>query len=345
MKLKGARLEAFLKDPEDGVVVALVYGPDRGLVAERARGIAVAIVEDPGDPFRVAELSEAGLKADPSRLGDEAATMPLGGERRLIRVRDAADTITDAVRPILESPPDRGFVLLESGDLGPRSSLRRLLEDAGGGGAAIPCYADDAEALGRLIRDTLRDAKLSVEPPALAFLTQWLGADRRLTRNELEKLVLYKEGQGTVTLEDAMAALGDSRAASLEAIALAVADGDQAELDRVLEAATLEGAQPVGVLRAVGRHFVRLQLLQGLVSRGQTPADAIAALRPPIFFMHRRRVLAQLTRWSALRLERTLDLLLTAERQCKTTGMPDHALTGRALMSVTRAAQTAAARR
>ena len=75
MKITGARIEAFLRNPDPKSVAVLVFGPDRGLVRERGATIARAVVDDPADPFRVVELSGGSLKSDPARLGDEAAAV------------------------------------------------------------------------------------------------------------------------------------------------------------------------------------------------------------------------------------------------------------------------------
>src|SRR5260370_10020527 len=89
MKLAGARVEAFLRRPDADVRAVLLYGPDAGLVRERAETVARTICPDLQDPFRVADLAAASLVADPARLADEAAQISLMGGSRVIRVREA----------------------------------------------------------------------------------------------------------------------------------------------------------------------------------------------------------------------------------------------------------------
>ena len=72
MEIKGRGVEAFLKKPPAALRLALVFGPDQGLARERADAIARTIVEDPTDPFRVAELAAATIKSTPPR----SATRP-----------------------------------------------------------------------------------------------------------------------------------------------------------------------------------------------------------------------------------------------------------------------------
>src|ERR1039458_9110255 len=85
--LRGKEIDAFLARPDPGRPIILLYGPDAGLVRERADALLASAVDDPNDPFSLVRLDGDELSAEPSRLVDEALTMPLFGGRRAIRVR------------------------------------------------------------------------------------------------------------------------------------------------------------------------------------------------------------------------------------------------------------------
>ena len=101
------------------------------------------MVPDRNDPFRIAELTPARLKEDPARLADEAAAIALTGGRRAVVVRDASDGVTGAVSGFLADPKGDALVVLEGGELGPRSSLRKLFEGADNA-AALVCASTAA---------------------------------------------------------------------------------------------------------------------------------------------------------------------------------------------------------
>jgi DNA polymerase-3 subunit delta len=337
VKLTGAKADAFLKAPDPKLAVVLVFGPDNGLVRERVTRLVKGVVPDVSDPFRVAELTPAILKDDPARLADEAAAMALTGGRRVVVVRDAGDSVASLFQDFLAHPMGDALMVVEAGDLGPRSSLRKLFEGADNA-AALASYGDEGGSLQHVIQEELKAAGLTPEPDALAFLMDHLGGDRRLTRAELQKLALYMGGPGRVRLEDALACIGDTAALSMDDLALATADGDHSTAQRVLDRLFREGTHAVAVLRALSRHFQRLHYAAGLMAQGKSADQAMAALKPPVIFKAADRFRRQLSRWPADRVGRALEVLIEAEADCKSTGMPSEEICSRALMQLARAA-------
>jgi DNA polymerase III subunit delta len=339
VKITGARQDSFIAKPDPAIVCVLLYGPDRGLVSERARKLSATVVEAPDDPFRVVEMTGANLKADPARLLDEAQSMAFGGERRLLKLRDIGDAASKTLKEFLHvATASDALLVVEAAELGPRSSLRKLCESEKNA-AAIACYSDDTGSLTRVIGETLGAHDLKPSRDAVAYLTGSLGSDRSVSRGELEKLALYMGGPGTVELGDAMAAIGDSAATALDDISLSAGSGDRAGLDKALSRAFDEGSHPVQILRAVARHFLRLHLAAGLVTGGKNPDQAMKSLKPPVMFMQADRFRTQLQRWKPAHLNEALDILSEAEMDCKTTGMPVEAVCSRALMRIAQAAR------
>lgn len=333
MKIQAARIDRFVVNPGDGVRAALVYGPDAGLVRERADLLMKSAVADLSDPFLVAELNAESIAKDPALLSDEAAAMALTGGRRAVRVRDCTDAVTDAATSMLAGPAGDSIVVLQAGELGPRSKLRQLFEKHDET-AAIPCYADDVRDLDRVVAETLAAENLSVSPEANAFLVANLGSDRALTRSELQKLALYARGAERVELEDAIAVVGDSAALSLDDLCFAALDGDMAGVDRALARSLQEGQSEVAVLRAISRHLMRLQITVARVNEGEAPDRAVKSLRPPVFFKRETQFKRQMQAWPAARIDRAIDLVLQAEISCKSTGIPAAAVCGRTLLQI-----------
>ncbi len=348
MKIPAARVEGFAKAPDPKARAVLVFGPDGGLVRERIERLVRSVVSDPKDPFRVAALTFAALKADPTRLADEAAAIALTGGRRVVVIRDAADGLTSLFQTFLSAPKGDALLVVEAGELSARSSLRRLFETADNA-AALACYADEGHGLQHVIQEELKSRGLTARPDALSFLVDHLGADRRLTRSEIQKLALYMLNPGgepvsQVRLEDAVACVGDTSALSMDALANAVADGDHANVQNILDRLFGEGTHAVGILRMVARHFLRLHLVAGALAKGKSKDQAMLLLKPPVIYRAADAFRRQLGLWPVERLGEAISILTEAEGDCKTTGMPTQEICARALLRLAGAASRRGAR-
>ncbi len=332
--LKGAAIESFLRSPDRAVV--LVYGPDSGLVRERA-GMLLETVDTGGDPFARVVIDGDALSSDPGRLADEARTVPLFGGRRAIRVTQTQRNVAPAAEALLADPPTEALVVIEAGDLKPSAPLRKAFERAATG-AAIACYADEGRDLDRLIDEVAGSFGLTVAPDARAALSRLIGADRLATRRELEKLATYCHGTGRIEAADVAEISGDAAAFALDNLIDAVGLGDAGAADRALRKAWSAGLAPAAVVNALGRHFLQLSAARGRVDRGETADAAMRALKPPVFFKRQAAFRRQLGQWSPKDLDRALELVGAAEIGTRRLDELSPSLVARTVLTLARAA-------
>ena len=343
MKLPASRIAAFLQRPDRTIRAVLLYGPDTGLVRERADTLARTVCQDLKDPFRVADLSGSALAADPARLADEAAQMSLIGGRRVIRVREAADRLGGLFAGFLDTALGDGFIVVEASDL-PRSSTLRRAFDASPRAAAIACYPDTPRDRSAVIRDTLRAHTITASGDATQYLIEHLGSDRLLTRVELEKLALYAGEGNQIELDDVRLSIGDSAALATDDAVMSAVEGDVARVDRVLDRVFQEGESPVSVARAMLRHLHRLHMLAARLAAGATIAEVVRTARPPIFYRQEDSFKRQLVLWDEAGLRAQLDLIAQAELQMKLTGRPAETVCRKAMLAVAQATCSRATR-
>lgn len=342
MKLSGKRLDEFLRAARPSKNFVLVYGPDQGLVHERAKDLAGKWVVNLKDPFAVSEFAADQLKSDLARLSDAATSLSLTGEDQVIWVRDGGDKITDIIKSVIEDPVKAWPIIVEGGELAPRSSLRKLFESHDKC-AALACYADEGRGLERVITETLRSEGVTADREAITYLMEMLGGDRLVIRGELEKLALYAKGKeastGVINGEDVLSCIGNSSMTSLDELVYAVGNGNQPGIDAALIKAFSDGLNAVAIIRAVQRHFHRLHIVKGQMEQGDSLDKAVSGLRPPIFFKWKDAFQRQANTWSLERINGALALSTECEAQCKTTGMPAEVLCNRALMRIAQGAR------
>lgn len=346
MKIEPRQVEAFLRKPDPKIRAVVVYGNDDGLIAERAAQLARTVCEDLKDPFRVVDIGGDALKNDPARLADEFSALSLMGGRRVIRVRPAGDESAEALENLAAANAGDALVVLEGGNLTPRSSLRTLAETEACL-AAMPCYMDSAEALEGLVENAARAQGFGVDADALDWIVDRLGGDRGQTRSEIDKLLLYKTGDAnkSITLDDALAVLGDTAAIGVDDVIAATFDGNLAALDRALDRVFDEGGNAVQLVRAVQRYADQLDLVSANAKGGNFESAMFKARALPRGGPVRQRFERHLRSWPLPRLNAALRAILDAEIECKTTGWPDEAIARRLCFRLAQSVRPAQARR
>lgn len=342
MKITGGRVNAFLNNPPGDMIGVLFFGPDRGLVKERAENLIKKFSDNPDDAFSSAVLTSDDLSSDPARLADEMSALSMFGDQRLVRLRLDHERSGAAISKIikdLDLNPNKAAarLVVEAGELTPRSAIRKAFE-AGGRFAAIGCYKDSAADLANMVRRTLTESNIEIDRDALELWVPLLEGDRILARNEMEKMILFK-GYGEtpdarISVEDVKMVAAGAQAASIDDIIMSAMNGQTAKCDDAFKRAIAGKVNIAIILLSLQRHITRLLEASAHMQAGDRPQSAMKALRPPVFRMQERNFLNHLQTWPMKALHSALSETLTAEQQLKSAGAPGEAIVGRILLTL-----------
>src|ERR1700716_1625421 len=331
--LRGKEIDAFLARPDPGRPIILLYGPDAGLVRERADALLASAVDDPNDPFSLVRLDGDELSAEPSRLVDEAMPVPLFGGRRAIRVRAGSRSFASGVDTLAEVPLKDCRIVIEAGELRPESPLRKACERAKTA-VAIGCYPDDAGQLTRLIDSELRVSNLRIAADARATLMTLLGGDRQASRNELKKLALYAHGQSEVTLEDVMAVVADASELKISPIVDGAFAGNSAAVVSEFAKAMVAGTYPGMIVSAAQRQAAWLHKSALAVAEGTPLSTLLDSGFPRLHFSRKGNVETALRNFSAARLLLIIEQLATAALEVRKQAALAAVVAQRTLLSI-----------
>lgn len=334
MKLGFRDIAPFLKTRPKDVRVVLIYGPDTGLVKERATDMAKLWVADIHDPFSVSVLNGDVFEDDAARLPDEANAQSLMGGDRLLWVKDAGNGMAPALKDYLKAGVNQScLILLEAGNLAPKDALRKICEDAPLG-AAVPCYVEDERDIATLIKSELAAQNLKIAPDAVQFLSQVIKGDRLRARMEIEKLTLYARGQDSVSIEDAKASAGEAGTSSLDDLVYAMSGGNRAACLQALNRLLAEEMDPIKILRSMQYHVNRLLLVRAQIDEGASMDAAVSKLQPPLFFKQADQFKAHAQRKSHADLRKIMVQLGDLEARTKQTGAKVDTLMAQFLLKI-----------
>jgi DNA polymerase III subunit delta len=332
--LRTADIERFLARPDPRRPIVLLYGPDAGLVSERAAAL-IAGASGKDDPFAVVPLDGDALASDPGVLQDEVRTFGLFGGKRVVRIRAGSRNFAPALEPVLADPPE-ALVVVEAGELRPTSPLRALCEKSPAA-AAIPCYVDSDRELVRLVERALSEAGLAIDAEARDELVSLIGADRLASRAELDKLALYARGEARVGIDDVRAVIADASALALDDLVDAAAAGDGETALAAFGKARAAGVPATTLLGAAIRHLAQLHRLRLAVDRGASPMEVIGNARPKIFFRRQPQFERALSRFTAAALANAIVSLSAANLEARQNYVLADAIVERALLRLAQA--------
>lgn len=233
----------------------LITGDDEVEKTQLAAAFA-DLVDEGIRAFNVERLH--GGETSVAALLDAVQTLPLMAERRVVIVLDAerllvprretelAARAAEDLERLFEAPPAHAVIALVAGKLDGRSRVvKQLMKQA----AVVQCGGLESVADARQwIKARAAAAGVRMEAAAINLLAEQAGPDVARLRGEMDRVLLFAGGAGTVTASDVRQTVG---AASLQdewAMARAIERGDAAAALRELALMLDAGLVPPMIL-------------------------------------------------------------------------------------------------
>ena len=313
-------------------------GPDEAGASDAANRIASLL----GDAEKV-ELTGAELKRDPVKLADEARSVSLFGDKRIIHIRATGDDAFDAVEALLESPVDGWPVLIVATSATDKSRIAKLLDSKPGTMVAM-FYPPDLKSITDAVRDMGDAVGVKLNGALAERLARSTGLDTRMARSEIEKLALYLDAAPHAPREATAAALDEICATNEDdgfmPLVNVVLGGEARKLPGELARMREMDLNPVGLLLAFERRAAQLvQLAARMGERGDVTSfmeQEVASKR--IFFRDRADLTAQLRRWRGARLVRLTERLSMLHRTLISDNRNSELMLAQGLAEIARAA-------
>lgn len=336
--VKAHQAESFLKPPGPSFAAVLFYGSDAGLVTERAARLAKVVAARSDPPGEVIRLDDADFDTDPDRLAIELQTIPMFGGDKVVRAIAGRKVNAAALQPFVAGDTLSATLVVEAGNLRPSDALRTLFEKSAKA-AAVACFPDEGHQLEALISETLKSHGLTISSDARELLLARVGADRALSRNEIEKLALYAAGKSEIDAADIEAIVGDASELAIDRILGAAASGDAARAVNEYARALAAGESPQGIIAAVQRHLQKLHRIRSDLDAGRSFDDAVRQLRPPLHFKQKDAIGLQCRTWTTARLGAALARTGQAARAARRSSLLEEAIAEDLLLVLASAAR------
>lgn len=335
MKIKSGQLKDYFQKAGKTVFCFLFYGSDLGAVNDCALQV-LNFLKSQKTPVEDVILTSDSFKENPTRLSEEVASSSLFCSKKIIWIKNPSDSLLNELNDYLEKADENTPVLIVTSDsFNTKSKTVALINDSPNA-VALGCYIQEGADLRATISEQLQKDGFLIEPEAVRFLCDSLGADKGATLSELNKLKLYKGDDKRITLSDAEACFAGSAVASSDDLWAFVLTGQLDKAQKKMILLLEEGASAVSIIRVFLNKFQQLIRVQGLMANGMNTDEAIKKVPPFIPFKYANTWRQIVLSWSSAAVKEAFYRTIEAEKNAK-SGLPDQLLLKRFIGSLAQA--------
>ena len=234
----------------------LIYGPDKGKVKENANNIIKKLQSD----YSFGNVKVLNEDIEKNTLLDLIFQKDIFSDKSIIKIDlDLVKSIKldrDFFSSLISKT--NNILLLEAGSLNKNDPMvkvfsieKKLI--------CIPCYHDSLNDLKDTIREYCREFNLTIDTDSFNYLSNKLGSDKQLTKQEIKKLSIYGKGK-SVSYNDVLNSIGDSSMITINKICDSLFNNNRAPYyyEKIIE----EGYNNIIVVRSLLNHFYFLLSLK-----------------------------------------------------------------------------------
>jgi DNA polymerase-3 subunit delta len=331
--VSSAAADGFIQRLPKEIRFCLIHGLDEGLAHERVKAVIRTRIGDDSDPMRLVRLDGDTIARDPGALADEAYAISMFGGDRVIWIDAQGRDLIPALEPLFARPPSDCTIVIKAGQLKKGTGLRAAFESSAAR-ASIECYPDDSSTLESLIDAEARAAELVITADARASLIHMVGADRRTTRGEIAKLMLYARGQSQITAEDVEAIVADAAPSKLDDVIDQALLGDLRAVEAAASRFFHEGGDADYLMIRLVARLTLLHRLRLEMDEGRPFEAACQALFVKLPTSARRALAKQAERWTSESIAERLPAVRLASARVRTETRLSEVLATRALWAL-----------
>lgn len=255
-----------------------------------------------------------GKEVDSKQVLDMVMRFPMMAEYHVVQLKEAHQMRDfSELLPYIVSPLDTTVLIIEykrkpDGRTKIFQQLRKLK-------TAFESKKVRDYQIGGWIEKYCRDHQWKIEPRNAHLLGEHLGTDLQKIANELDKVMLNKSGDTTITADDIEKYVGISKEYNVFELQKAIGLRDDAAAARIASvmAANERDFSPVMVISVLFNYFVKIYKFHFLKSA--SPTEIQRSLGIPPFFIREYQEVSK--NYSPARCERIFELLYTYDLRSK----------------------------
>ncbi|MDO4602262.1 MAG: DNA polymerase III subunit delta [Eubacteriales bacterium] len=295
----------------------LLFGEEAYLKHQYKEKLLNALNPD-GDTMNFSRYEGKGI--DVRQVIDLCETMPFFAERRVILLEDTGffKNKCEEFADYMKNLPDYLVLVFSESEVDKRSRMYKAVKS---GGRVTEFAKQDEKTLMRWAAGLLGKEGKKITQRDMEFFLTKTGTDMGNIRMELEKLIMYTEGQDIVTAEDIEAICVTQTTNKIFDMVRAVTEKNQKRaLELYYDLLTLK-EPPMRILFLLAKQFRQLLLTKKMTGEGASQNEIATRLGVPSFVV--RNISACARSYTVEELEKAVEDFVDAEEAVKTGRLGD----------------------
>jgi DNA polymerase-3 subunit delta len=296
----------------------LLLQSEESYFLDQAVRLASGLVPSEFRDFNLTVLHGRDLKG--SELADQARTLPVFSDRRVIIVKNLNEAPADQLEifsAYLDDPVPETQLLITTATIDKR---RKFFQKFAQKGEIVEFRKFYENQIPLFVREQAKGYGRTFTGPALSLFCRRLGSNLAEIVGEIEKLVSYVGDRDFFEEDDVAAIVADTRTESVFALIDALCAGQTGEALRLLDRLIGDGQPPLVILTMLTRHFRQLWKTRSLLAQGVAQKDLSRQIGINPYFLN--NLLAQANRYADAQLRDIFPRLLAVDQALKSSGDP-----------------------
>lgn len=291
---------------KNGAITAItLYGPDKGMISELSDDLKNRL-----------SLSSNVYEFNSVDVYSCLNNQTLFAEKEICRFLNVPQSIDSKTKHLLENK-NVHFPLFIADDLATSSSFRKFFETEKHL-AIVGCYPDEGQSVKDIIIKKIKQSSKNISSEALEYLLYYLPHDRLCIISEIEKLILYTSTKDVINRDDCEKVICNDIEAIPDKLCIYFMLGNQRGFIEELKKLEGDNIPEIWIIRCLARYLMKLVSVKIHMLNGKNIADAMARLKPLVFFKYVPQFKEVIQTRSLTNFYEILDKLVLAEIGCKT---------------------------
>lgn len=290
--------------------IFLFYGPNDELKKEKINQIFLKKKQS-----KILNYFEKEILDNKEILEDEILNKSLFEKHKTIIINNVTDKFHKLAEELIPYLSKDIIFVLNSTNLEKRSKLRLLFEKEKNL-VCIPFYLDNFETLLRLVNEFIKDNDISISKANINLLIYRAQLDRKILKNELEKIKLYPSGK-TIDEEILLKLTNFSENYNISSlIDFCISKNDNKTI-KLLNDCNFTSEESITIIRIFLNKAKKLLVLRSQFEKNKNLEQTITNAKPPIFWKDKDIIKKQIMEWSQKNIKELIFTLNDIELQTK----------------------------